>query len=135
MDSHTYQSQHYYLCYSIIVAVINVVIWLPNTVLADSKKIPTMATSTTMLPISNPPIETIIVTYRNAFDYALYQQTTEMLLSFNRDLSQSNLINVRQQSRQMAAEFGFSIAQSTRFSHKTKSLHSLWLFKTLQLDE
>ncbi|MFT6133121.1 MAG: hypothetical protein ACJAW2_001845, partial [Shewanella sp.] len=31
------------------------------------------------------------MTYRNAFDYALYQQTTEMLLRFNRDLSQSNL--------------------------------------------
>ena len=81
------------------------------------------------------PIETITVTYRNAFDYALYQQTTEMLLSFNRDLSQSNLVQVQQQSRQMAAEFGFYSEQSITFNANDKSLLFSRLLQSLDSNE
>jgi hypothetical protein len=80
-------------------------------------------------------IETITVTYRNAFDYALYQQTTEMLLSFNRDLSQSNLVQVQQQSRQMAAKFGFYSAQSITFNTNDKSLQFSRLLQSLDSNE
>ncbi|MCT8985513.1 hypothetical protein [Shewanella phaeophyticola] len=74
-------------------------------------------------------------TIRNAFDYALYQQTTEMLLLFIRDLAQSNLLAVRQQSHKMAAEFTIFVAQSSRFNEKDKTLLFSGLSTSLSLNE
>ena len=79
---------------------------LASTAIAD-----TNTTSTTQSATS-PNIEIITVTYRNAFDYALYQQTTEILANFNRDLEQKIVLEARNQSQDMAAEFGVFTAQT-----------------------
>jgi hypothetical protein len=79
---------------------------LASTAIAESNINPTTQSAT------SPNIEIITVTYRNAFDYALYQQTTEMLANFNRDLEQKIVVEARNQSQDMAAEFGVFTAQT-----------------------
>ena len=88
------------------VCVIATGMMLASTAIAD-----TNTTSTTQSATS-PNIEIITVTYRNAFDYALYQQTTEILANFNRDLEQKIVLEARNQSQDMAAEFGVFTAQT-----------------------
>ncbi|WP_285164580.1 hypothetical protein [Shewanella goraebulensis] len=58
------------------------------------------------------PMETVTVIYRSSFDYALYQQTTEMLTRFNRELPQKNIARARQDNVAMAKEFGFLIQEA-----------------------
>ena len=88
------------------ICVIATGMMLASTAIAD-----TNTTSTTQSATS-PNIEIITVTYRNAFDYALYQQTTEILANFNRDLEQKIVLEARNQSQDMAAEFGVFTAQT-----------------------
>ncbi|QIR15464.1 hypothetical protein [Shewanella aestuarii] len=74
-------------------------------------------------------MEKITITYRNAFDYALYVQTTEMLVSFNRELEQKNVIEARNQTHDMAADFGVLVSQHHDLLEQTydnnKSVQSL----------
>ncbi len=58
------------------------------------------------------PMETVTVIYRSAFDYALYQQTTEILTRFNRELPQKIIAQARQDNVAMAKDFGFSIQEA-----------------------
>lgn len=58
------------------------------------------------------PMETVTVIYRSSFDYALYQQTTEILTRFNRELPQQIIARARQDNVAMAKEFGFSVQEA-----------------------
>ncbi len=53
------------------------------------------------------PMETVTVIYRTPFDYALYQQTTEMLTGFNRELGQKIIAQARQDNVTLAKRYGF----------------------------
>jgi hypothetical protein len=137
MNSHHHQPLHYspirhFIRYGVVITLLSCSVALSANALANS---PENQPVTNMAAASNSPIETITVTYRNTFDYALYQHTTEMLLSFNRDLSQSNVINAQQQSRQMAAEFGLSVAESITFSLDDKTLLLSGLSQSLNSNE
>ena len=57
------------------------------------------------------PMETVTVIYRAPFDYALYQQTTEMLTTFNRELPQKIIAQARQDNVAMAKDYGFLIQE------------------------
>ncbi|MCW3172967.1 hypothetical protein [Shewanella subflava] len=89
------------------VCVIATGMMLASTAIAENSSNLTTASAT------SPNMEIITVTYRNAFDYALYQQTTEILANFNRDLEQKIVLEARSQSQDMAADFGVFVANST----------------------
>ncbi|WP_144213168.1 hypothetical protein [Shewanella donghaensis] len=61
-------------------------------------------------------METITVIHRSAFDYALYEQTTEMLTHFNRELAQKIIVQARFNNLTMAKEFGFFANQSNELA-------------------
>jgi len=132
MNSHHQQAVHlqpvrqkparHDICYGLIAIILTCSLVLSTNASANSKTNLLVTPSTDIAATNSSPIETITVIYRNPFDYALYQQTTEMLLSFNLELSQSIPFYAQQQSRQMAAEFGFSVAQSTWLTPNDKTL-------------
>ncbi|MGZ9899227.1 hypothetical protein [Shewanella gaetbuli] len=64
--------------------------------------------------LNTTSMETITITYRNAFDYALYQRTTEMLAGFNRELEQKIVFEARSQSRDMANSWGVQMALNSQ---------------------
>jgi len=102
------------------ICVIATGMMLASTAIAD-----TNTTSTTQSATS-PNIEIITVTYRNAFDYALYQQTTEMLANFNRDLEQKIVFEARNQSQDMASEFGvFTVQTAPKLILSQDAIYSL----------
>ncbi|MCT7940979.1 MULTISPECIES: hypothetical protein [Shewanella] len=102
------------------ICVIATGMMLASTAIAD-----TNTTSTTQSATS-PNIEIITVTYRNAFDYALYQQTTEMLANFNRDLEQKIVFEARNQSQDMASEFGvFTVQTAPKLILSQDAINSL----------
>ena len=102
------------------ICVIATGMMLASTAIAD-----TNTTSTTQSATS-PNFEIITVTYRNAFDYALYQQTTEMLANFNRDLEQKIVFEARNQSQDMASEFGvFTVQTAPKLILSQDAINSL----------
>ena len=102
------------------ICVIATGMMLASTAIAD-----TNTTSTTQSATS-PNIEIITVTYRNAFDYALYQQTTEILANFNRDLEQKIVFEARNQSQDMASEFGvFTVQTAPKLILSQDAINSL----------
>ncbi|MCL1142003.1 hypothetical protein [Shewanella gaetbuli] len=64
--------------------------------------------------LNTTSMETITITYRNAFDYALYQRTTEMLAGFNRELEQKIVFEARSQSKDMANSWGVQMALNSQ---------------------
>ncbi len=66
------------------------------------------------------PMETITVIHRSSFDYALYQQTTEMLTQFNRELAQKIIVQARQDNVTMAKQFGYFTNQSNELAQIDK---------------
>ncbi|WP_351076802.1 hypothetical protein [Shewanella sp. CAL98-MNA-CIBAN-0140] len=140
MNSHHHQPLHYlpvrhYIRCGVVVTILTCTLALSAHVSANSQKNQPVIPATNMAATNISPIETITVIYRSMFDYALYEQTTEMLLSFNRDLSQSNAVNAQQQSRQMAAEFGVYSPQSITFNSNDKSLLSPWPLQSFYSNE
>ena len=112
------------------ICVIATGMMLASTAIAD-----TNTTSTTQSATS-PNIEIITVTYRNAFDYALYQQTTEMLANFNRDLEQKIVFEARNQSQDMASEFGvFMVQTAPKFTLYQDAINSLAKARVLSQPE
>jgi len=112
------------------ICVIATGMMLASTAIAD-----TNTTSTTQSATS-PNIEIITVTYRNAFDYALYQQTTEMLANFNRDLEQKIVFEARNQSQDMASEFGvFMVQTAPKFTLSQDEINSLAKVRVLSQPE
>jgi hypothetical protein len=122
MNSHHHQPARHYIRYGLIATILTCSLALSAHVSANNKTNLLVTPVTVMAATNISPMETITVIYRNPFDYALYQQTTEMLLSFNIELSQSIPFDAHQQNRQMAAEFGFSIAQSAKLTPNDKIL-------------
>jgi hypothetical protein len=62
------------------------------------------------------PMETIQVTNRTPFEYALYLQTTEMLAKFHTGLEEKNIRYARHQSLAMAEEYDSLTASSVLMS-------------------
>lgn len=71
-----------------------------HDVIADSRIQADQVTTT-----QTQNIEHFSVTYRNAFDYALCQHTTEMLTRFHAQHSDNIVIEARNQSHDMAEDF------------------------------
>ena len=112
------------------ICVIATGMMLASTAIAESNINPTTQSAT------SPNIEIITVTYRNAFDYALYQQTTEMLANFNRDLEQKIVFEARNQSQDMASEFGvFMVQTAPKFTLSQDEINSLAKARVLSQPE
>ncbi|MFT6977550.1 MAG: hypothetical protein ACJAZA_001262 [Shewanella psychromarinicola] len=125
MNSHHHQPLHYlpvrhYIRCGVVVTILTCSLVLSTNASANNKT--NLLVTPVMAATNSSPMETITVIYRNPFDYALYQQTTEILLSFNLELSQSIPLDAQQQSRQMAAEFGFPVAKSAKLTPNDKIL-------------
>ncbi|WP_394130487.1 hypothetical protein [Shewanella maritima] len=69
-----------------------------------------------------PEMEIITVIYRDAFNYALYQQTSELITAFRQELTQDIMFDARNQSKTMAQEFGISLAFSAELEGNPNSL-------------
>jgi hypothetical protein len=69
------------------------------------------------------PMETIQITNRTPFEYALYLQTTEMLAKFHMGLEEKNIRYARHQSLAMAEEYGRLTASSVMVSKVNNHLH------------
>lgn len=65
------------------------------------------------------PIETIQVSNRTPFEYAIYLQTTEILTTFHMGLEEKNIRLARYQSLAMAAEYDRLTASSVMVSSNT----------------
>jgi hypothetical protein len=65
------------------------------------------------------PMETIQVTNRTPFEYAIYLQTTEILAKFHMGLEEKNIRLARYQSLAMAAEYDRLTASSVTVSSNT----------------
>jgi hypothetical protein len=65
------------------------------------------------------PMETIQVTNRTPFEYAIYLQTTEILTNFHMGLEEKNIRFARYQSLAMAAKYDRLTASSVTVSSKT----------------
>ncbi|MBR9729453.1 hypothetical protein ACFOD0_05535 [Shewanella intestini] len=76
-----------------------------NMVFADTNNQHQVSENTSVM-------ETITIVYKNAFDYALYRHTTEMLTTFRLQLQSDIMVDARQQSKTMACDFGISVAIS-----------------------
>ncbi|NKF49584.1 hypothetical protein G3R49_03175 [Shewanella sp. WXL01] len=73
----------------------------------------------------NPTMETMTIIYRNAFDYALYQHTAEMLAAHHQQLHSNIMLDARQQSKTMAKNFAISIADSNALPQNRNSLQEI----------
>lgn len=62
--------------------------------------------------VKTSPMETLKVTYRSPTDYALYQQTTQMLVQFNLELQNDIHWQIHDGIRGMANTFGVNTNQS-----------------------
>jgi hypothetical protein len=137
MNSHHHQPLHYlparhYIRSGVVVTILTCTLALSAHASANNKT--NLLVTPVMAATNSSPMETITVIYRNPFDYALYQQTTEMLLSFNLELSQSIPLDAQQQSRQMAAEFSVYSPQSITFNSNDKSLLFPWPLQSFYLN-
>ncbi|MDR6962723.1 hypothetical protein [Shewanella putrefaciens] len=76
---------------------------------------------------ANPNIETITVTYRDPLDYALYQDTTEMLSAFRFEIREDIGIQARNSLLEMAKAQHVNNLNLAQVQPNNKNLAFVWV--------
>ncbi len=84
---------------------------------------------------SSPAMETLVVTYRNPADYALYTYTTEMLSVFRLEIREDISIQAHNGLMEMAKAQHSQHRELTQMPFRPIHLASLWLSQTPPIGE